>query len=320
MNDSNRQLHVVFGVGQIGTPLAQRLVAAGHAVRTVRRSGRTIEGADLRLGDAGDAAFATAACEGASVVYHCVNPAYDATVWARELPRLASSLVAAAGRAKARLVVLDNVYMLGKPAGRPLSEASPIAPVSRKGEIRARVHEQLMAAHQRGDVRLVMGRASDFYGPGGTLTYFGDPFWPNVLKSGAARVLANPDTPHTYHYTLDVAAGLATLGTAPDDATGRWWMLPCAPAETTRQMIARLGTALGRELSVQRMPAWLLRLLALGVPILRELVEMSYQWDEAFVIDDRKFRERFGATPTSLDEGARGTVHWAKEHYGGASR
>jgi nucleoside-diphosphate-sugar epimerase len=50
--------------------------------------------------------------------------------------------------------------------------------------------------------------------------------------------------------------------------------------------------------------------------VLRELAEMNYQWEEPFVMSDRRFRERFGVTPTPLDDGAAATVEWAKRHYG----
>jgi hypothetical protein len=47
---------------------------------------------------------------------------------------------------------------------------------------------------------------------------------------------------------------------------------------------------------------------------------MLYQWDEPFVIDDRRFRERFHVTPTDGDQATVDTVEWAKRHYGrGAS-
>jgi nucleoside-diphosphate-sugar epimerase len=61
-----------------------------------------------------------------------------------------------------------------------------------------------------------------------------------------------------------------------------------------------------------------LLLAALGwfVPILREVSETRYQWDEPFVVDDRRFRERFGSTPTGLDEGVPAMVAWARETYG----
>ncbi len=308
-------LHVIFGAGQIGPALARVLRERGHRVRLVRRSGPSPDGFETLHGDAADPEFAGSAARGASAIYHCMNPAYSAEVWRRVLPRLATSLVTAAGRTKARLVVLDNVYLLGRPKGRPLDEDSPVAPCSRKGEIRARVNEQLLSAHARGDARVVVGRASDFYGPGGTGTYFGDAFWPKVLQSGVAQTLTRLDTPHTYHYTLDVAAGLATLGEAPDDVTGRWWMLPAAPAEASSAMLDRIERALGRNLKVQAFPPFLLKALALFVPILREMSEMSYQWDEPFVANDAQFRARFRTEPTSYDRGVPAFVEWARRHY-----
>jgi hypothetical protein len=80
-------------------------------------------------------------------------------------------------------------------------------------------------------------------------------------------------------------------------------------------MVARLGRALGRNLRVERVPKAVLALGGLFVPLLRELVEMGYQWDQPFVVDDRRFRERFGATPMSLELGAAETVAWAVAHY-----
>lgn len=314
-----RDQHVVFGAGQIGTPLARLLHERGKDVRLVRRSaGHAPEGVTLVQGDAGDPAFAAEVARGAAVLYHCMNPEYRASVWERELPRLMSSLISAAGRAGARLVVLDNLYMLGTGGGAPLNEDTPPAPISRKGEIRARIAELLFAAHRRGEVRAVSGRASDFYGPGGVQTLFGDAFWPRMLAGRGAQVLFDPDVPHAFHYTLDVAAGLATLGDAPDDAYGRWWMLQAAPAESTRALITRFSEALGRTIPIERVPGLVLGVMGLFVPILRELAEMRYQWDRPFLVDDRRFRERFGLQPTPLAEGARATVEWAREHYGAA--
>src|SRR5262245_7122667 len=196
-----RQVHVVFGAGQIGTPLADRLVRAGHDVRMVRRSaGTPPSGASLRTGDAGDPTFVQAATAGAAVIYHCMNPEYSAAAWARELPRWRTALVGAAAKAGARVVLLDNLYLLGRPNGHPLSDSSPISPCSRKGEIRAREWHEWLAAHHRGDVRVVCGRASDYYGPGATQTYFGDTFMPKALGNGVAQTLTRLDTPHTYHY------------------------------------------------------------------------------------------------------------------------
>jgi nucleoside-diphosphate-sugar epimerase len=246
-----------------------------------------------------------------------MNPPYSARLWAELVPRFAANLAAAAGRAGARLVVLDNVYALGRTGGRPLSEDTPIAPASKKGEIRARAAALLAEAERRGEVRVVVGRASDFYGPGGEQTFFGPNFWPAALAGKPVTWIWNPEPPHTYHFIPDVARALAALGTAEDDVLGRTFMLPCAPAEPTRALIDRFSAALGREIRLRVPPRLLARALALAVPLLHELDEMLYQLDEPFVVDDRRFRARFPQIlPTSLDAGAQETVAWARTRFG----
>jgi nucleoside-diphosphate-sugar epimerase len=302
-----QQLHVVFGAGQVGPPLARLLAAAGHRVRLVRRSAApaAIPGVE------------SVRARGATTVYHCVNVAYFADQWAAELPPILDGLIAAAGRTQARLVVLDNLYALGKPGGRKLTEATPFDPCSRKGELRARLHRQLEAAVKRGDVRAVTGRASDFYGPGGVGTHLADRFWPAALAGKAASMVVPLDTPHTYHFIPDVAAGLARLG--QDPAADGTFMLPCHPAEPTRGLVDRLAAALGRPIATTRMSPLLLKALGLVMPILRELGEMAYQWDEPFEVDDARFSARYGAIAAPRDEAARQTVAWGRAAFGGAA-
>jgi nucleoside-diphosphate-sugar epimerase len=314
-----QELHVVFGAGQVGPPLARLLAAAGHRVRLVRRSDApvAIPGVEAVRADARDAAAATEAARGATAVYHCMNVAYFAATWQAELPPILDGLIAAAGRAGARLVVLDNLYPLGKPGGRKLSEATPFDPCSKKGEIRARLHLQLEAAVKRGDVRAVTGRASDFYGPGGVGTHFADRFWPAALAGKPAAMVIPLDTPHTYHFIPDVAAGLAALG--QDAGAEGTWMLPCQPAESTRALVDRLAAALGRPIAATRMSPLLVKALGLFMPIVRELGEMAYQWEEPFEVDDARFRGRHGAIAAPRDEAARQTVAWGRATFGGGA-
>ncbi len=313
---SGKELHVVFGAGQVGPLLAGELVAAGKAVKIVRRSSTRVEiqGVEVTRADAGDSRAAVEATRGAAVIYNCMNPPYSAREWARELPRIQEGLIAAARENQARLVVLDNVYMLGRPEGRPLTEESPLAPCSKKGEIRARIHEELQAAVKRGDVRAVKGHASDFYGPGGTGTYFAGHFWPGAFARKTVKAFINLDTLHTYHYIPDVAAGLAKLGL--DEAAGGSFMLPCRPAVTTRRLIERLTQTLGHTVVLSRTPSLLMNLLGVFVPIVRELNEMAYQWEEPFILDDSKFRGRYGDITAPEDVAAKRTLEWARVTYG----
>ena len=93
-------------------------------------------------------------------------------------------------------------------------------------------------------------------------------------------------------------------------------MLPCQPAQTTRELVARCAPALGRPIEVRRLPRAAFAALGLFVPLMRELREMAYQWEEPFVVDDARFRARFGDLATPLDDAAAQTVASAREMVG----
>lgn len=110
----------VLGAGQIGLPLARLLAARGHVVRVLCRGppGPAIPGVQWLQGDLLDPATAANACAGADVVFNTANPAQYHR-WDRLLPPLFRAAWGAAGEAGARLVQLDNLYMVGRPRKTP---------------------------------------------------------------------------------------------------------------------------------------------------------------------------------------------------------
>src|SRR5262249_24322680 len=149
-----------------------------------RRSTGAPEDVEVMQGDATDRAFCIEAARGATTIYHCMNPPYSTKVWAEVIPKYIENLIAAAGQTGARLVALESVYMLGRTGGRQMNEDTLMNPCSKKGEIRAREAERLWEAHRKGEARITAGRASDFYGPGGTTNHLGDQFWKPVIAGG----------------------------------------------------------------------------------------------------------------------------------------
>lgn len=61
-----------------------------------------------------------------------------------------------------------------------------------------------------------------------------------------------------------------------------------------------------------RVPRLMLRALGLFSPFMREVAEMTYQWEAPFVIDDTRFRQTFGYGPTPIEAAVAETASWAR--------
>jgi nucleoside-diphosphate-sugar epimerase len=303
---------VVFGTGQVGKPLVQQLVARGHDVVAVNRGGGGhFPGAKAVSGDATDPAFTASVCAGAEVVYFCLN-AMNYERWAQEFPPLQRGVLAGAASAAARLVVLDNLYAYGPPCGQRLVETMTANPTSAKSATRAAMTEKLLAAHRAGHVEVAIGRASDYFGPGATRSALGDTVFATALTGKTAQVMGDPDQPHTYSYTPDVATGLITLGTDPG-TTGQIWHLPVAENRTTRQVIEHVYQSAGHKPKVLAAGVWTLRTIGVFKPQMREYLHTLYQFTDPWIVDDNKFRAAFGDLATPLEEALATTLTWYRD-------
>jgi nucleoside-diphosphate-sugar epimerase len=302
--------HVIFGTGAIGLATLEALRRRGETVRLVNRSGTAPVPDDVEVlgGDASDPGFATAAAQGAQVVYQTLNPPY--LRWVELFPGLQASVLAAAQATGARLVSMENVYMYGRPAGQPLTETHPYAAHTKKGQLRARMAREVLAAHQAGRVQVAIGRASDYFGPrGGAQSNLGDRVIPAALAGKTATVLGDPNQLHTYTYIPDIGEGLAVLGEHPD-APGEVWHLPNDPqTRTTHQLVEVIYRLAGQpRTKVRGTPTLLLRALGAINPTVRELVELQYEFQEPFIVDSTKIASKLAVHGTPLDQALADTV------------
>ncbi len=303
-------LHVVFGTGQVGSTLVDRLLARGLRVRSVRRSVAESRHAahEVVQADVYDRDAATRAAAGATVVYQCTNAPYHQ--WSTHLPLLYRHIASAARAAGARLVVLDNVYAVG--ATGTFDEDTPERPCSRKGVIRKGLADELRAMHARGDLAVTIGRASDFFGPGADNTTLLHPRAIGQLLAGRTiDVIGDIDQPHSWSYAPDVAEGLLELGQHPELA-GRTLHLPVLPAQTGRSLLIALAAELQVPLRTRRMPGWLMRVAGWFSPLMRELPEMQYQFEHPFAMSDARIRGLLPIRPTPLEAQIAATAAWLR--------
>ena len=306
---SEAELHVVFGTGQVGLALAARLAALGINVRAVsrHRPPTLLDGVEWRAADVIDPEAAADAAKGATVVYQCLNAPY--TKWPELFPPLQRNVVAAAERSEALLVTLENVYGYGPTGRKSMTEDLPLAATTSKGRIRAQMTGELLTAADTGRIRLAIGRASDFFGAGVTESALGARVFGNAVQGRRADFIGNPDLLHTYSYVPDIAAGLATLGTDAR-AVGQVWHLPGPETVTTRALLERVSAEVGHPVGIRAVPKVIVRALGLVNPMMRELAEMSYEFEQPFVLDSSKFAATFGGAVTPLRTALTETVAW----------
>lgn len=300
-------LTVVFGSGATGRPVIKILATRGDRVRVAQRGTPKglPDGVDHVACDVLDADAVLGAVQGASQVVLAVSFPYDSRLWRTAWPTTMRNVLAACEAVGARLVFIDNLYQLG-PQNEPRSEDMALSDGGEKPAILSAMTRMWLAARDR--VKVAALRCPDFYGPGVANAHLGSFALGELAKGKPAQLLVPPDTLHDFAYVPDIARAVVTLLDAPDDAFGRAWNMPCAPTQTSRQLLAIGAAALGQRSRIWAVPSWLMRPLGLVYRFAKEVVDVGFTWDRPYIVDASAFTRRFGFTPTPFSIGMPATA------------
>jgi nucleoside-diphosphate-sugar epimerase len=303
---------VLGATGGIGAAITRELTTRGHAVTAASRSVTADglpAGARALPTDLTDPAAAARAVRGSDVVVMAAQVPYPR--WHDELVPLFDRALEAAASEGARLVVVDNLYAYGVPAG-PITDATPEAASTRKGALRRDLAARLLAAHEAGRARVTIGRFSDYFGGDGTNSLIHMLGTVRVLAGKAPQVFIDGDQPHTFAYLPDAARGFATLVERPE-ADGRAWVLPATHAVTQRELLTDLAALAGLPPKLGRIGPAALWVGGLFDAALRETREMTPAFARPYVTRADDFVAAFGPiTLTPHREALRATLATAR--------
>jgi len=296
-------VHTILGAGgPIGNGLAKELAARNITVRLVGRKPKPRDGAQIVSADLSDAKGTIDAVAGSSVVYLLAGLKYQFGVWQQLWPLIMDNVIEACKRANARLLFFDNVYMYGKVDGA-MTEDTPYAPCSKKGEIRARIATKLMNEVKTGNLTAMIARSADFYGPATPNGIANILVFEAFAKNATASWLVNADVPHSFTYIPDAVRGLVELS-AKESAWNQVWHLPTAPDPPTgREFITMAAKEFGVAPKFRVLSRPILRVVGLFDPNVRESYEMLYQSDSPYLFDSTKYAKEFGFAGTPYAEG-----------------
>lgn len=296
--------------GGIGGELAHQLRDAGWQVRAMKRGldkTYTKDSIEWVPGDALNREDVLAAAEGCEVIVHAVNPPGYQN-WAKWVLPMLDNTIAAARAQNALILLPGTVYNYGPDAFPHLTEDSPQHPLTRKGAIRVELEDRLSQAAESGDVRVLIVRAGDFFGPQVRNSWFAQ----GMVKPGQTVKAVNLPTTsgvgHQFAYVPDVARTMLELLQRRDElpafATyhmdGHWDSDGAELGRAIQRSVVRHG---GQKPGLKAFPWWFLRLAAPFVGTFNEMLEMRYLWRQELRMDNQNLTRLLGKEPhTPLDQ------------------
>jgi nucleoside-diphosphate-sugar epimerase len=305
-------IHTIIGInGTTGLEIAKELRTRQIAVRGISR--RPFAGDWQHVcADVLDAAALKNAVAGSAVVYACFGMEYNIKVWQRDWVVAIENVIESCRATNAKLVFLDNVYMYGYVNGT-MTENTPMNPTSEKGKVRKAVAEKILQAFAQGGLKGCIARAPDFYGPNCPNSMFTDTGIKNALKGSSMQWLGRLEKKHAYIYTPDIGRACVNLGLS-DMADGQVWHLPTAPMQTNQFFVNKIAQLTNTKPKAMPLRGFMLTVLGWFVPVLKEIKEMMYQYDEDYDFSSAKYEAAFNDRPTSYEVGLTETVNWYKNN------
>jgi len=296
--------------GAIGVELAKALTKYTDQIKLVSRNPQKVNDTDILLSaNLLNKSDVNLAIKDSDIVYVTVGFEYNLKVWQNSWPAFMKDVINACIENNTKLVFFDNIYMYDKDFLANMTEETKINPPSKKGIVRTEVLNMIMDKVNSKELTALIARSADFYGPSikkncALTEIVFDPF----SKNKKATWLASAKFKHSFTYTPDAGKATALLGNT-DTAYNQIWHLPTAENPLTgKELIELIAKEMDIKPKFQVASKFLMKIIGIFVPMMRELPEMMYQYDRDYIFNSNKFTEHFDFKPTSYIDGVKEIV------------
>lgn len=294
--------------GVIAQGLSKHLIEYTQQIRQVSRNPKKVHASDeLMSADLLNFDQTAKAVAGSEIVYLLAGLKYDVNVWREQWPKLMRNVIDACKKHNSKLVFFDNVYSYGLVKG-VMTEETPFNPCSKKGEVRAKIATMLLDEVKAGNINGMIVRGADFYGPEVLLSLTHSTVTQRLKANQGPQWIGDPKKIHTFTYTPDAGKSVAMLGNTPSAFNQTWHALTSKERITGEQYVRMACEIKGRSYKIQALPKFGVRLVSLFVPVMREFVEMMYQYENDYIFDSTKFEKSFNLQATTYQDGIASTL------------
>ena len=280
--------------GIIGEELAKELRANyTKEIKLVGRNPQKVNVDDvLCKGDLLNPEDVKIALQNTEIAYLTVGLAYNSEIWLREWPIILENVISGCKANNCKLVYFDNTYAYNQNS-KIQKEDTPLESEGKKGRAKKIAAEMLLEAINKEEIKAVICRAPEFYGPGKTKGITNTLIFRNLKKGKQPKVFLKDNVLRTLIYTHDASKATALIGNTPD-AYGQTWHLPCDDNRLTyREIIAEISVVLGREIKYGIMNSFILKIASFFNENIKETQELLPRYAIDNIFDSSKFKSRF---------------------------
>jgi len=179
--------------------------------------------------------------------------------------------------------------------------------------MRKEQEDVLMKAHQEGKIEAAILTLPDFYGPDVEASLL-HPLITAGAKGGVANMIGPIDNLHEFIYVPDVGPVVIEAAANPKIYGHTWNVGGDAPI-TQRQIADIVFSFAGRKPQIMAINKFILSIIGLFDPKLREWVEMNYLFTNPVILDDSALRDVLGnIEKTPLKDGLRASYEFYRSH------
>jgi dihydroflavonol-4-reductase len=323
------RIAITGGTGFIGSRLALRCLADGHAVRVFGQENTPAEaenrrlveahGAEIVVGSVTDRSALGALCEGVDVVVHLAATQHEMNVpdqrfWDVNVEGTRNALEAAVESGVKRFVHGSTIGVYAANRGT-IDESSPCEPDNIYGRTKLAGEELVLGYGAR--LPVVVVRIPEVYGPGDRrlVKLF------RAVDRGVFFMIGSGRNVHHVIFVDDLVDGFLRAAEEPG-AVGEVMLLAGKEPVTTNEMVAGIARALDRRPPRLRVPLFpflvlavlmekALRPLGIRPPLHRRRLDF---FRKTFTLSGAKAKRAMGFSPAvGFDEGARRTAAWYRQ-------
>lgn len=264
----------------------------------------------IEEGDVTDLEKLKSVSKGKPFIFHGINYPYN--LWEGNMQKATQNVIGAASQNKATIIFPGNIYEFG-PVDE-ITEDMTAKPETKKGKIRLDLFNMLKQAAEESKCKVIFVRLPDFFGPNVTNGLI-KPVFGNAAKKKAVNWLVNADVPHQFVFTPDAACVMFLLSKKKKLPAFANYNFGGYEVASVKELAKQISHITGGPAKVSVIPKWLIGILALFNPVVKELKENFYLFEKNVRLNDEKLKKDLPAfKPVSLEEAIRETVEWFREN------